>query len=60
MYETRLKQLIVDEHDVEIERTLFWTDSTTVLQWLHIADKRQSVFVASRVAEVLDSSTIDQ
>ena len=40
MYGTRLKQLIVDEHDVEIERTLFWTDSTTVLQWLHEADKK--------------------
>ena len=60
MYGTRLKQLIVDEHDVEIERTFFWTDSTTVLQWLHGADKKQPVFVANRVAETLDSSTIDQ
>ena len=41
MYGNRLKQLIVDEHDVEIERTIFWTDSTTVLQWLHGADKKQ-------------------
>ena len=60
MYGTRLKQLIVDEHDDEIERTFFWTDSTTVLQWLHGADKKQPVFVANRVAETLDSSTIDQ
>ena len=60
MYGTRLKQLIVDEHDVEIERTFFWTDSTTVLQWLHGAGKKQPVFVANRVAEILDSSTIDQ
>ena len=30
MYGTRLKQVIVDEHDVEIERTFFWTDSATV------------------------------
>ena len=60
IYGTRLKQLIVDEHDVEIERTFFWTDSTTVLQWLHAADKKQPVFVANRVAEILDTSTIDQ
>ena len=60
MYGTRLKQLIVDEHDVEIERTFFWTDSTTVLQWLHGTDKKQPVFVENRVAEILDSSTIDQ
>ena len=39
MYGTRLEQLIVDEHDVEFERIFFWTDSTTVLQWLHGADK---------------------
>ena len=30
MYGTPPKQLIVYEHDVEIERTFFWTDSTTV------------------------------
>ena len=60
MYGTRLKRLIVDEHDVEIERTFLWTDSTTVLQWLHGADKKQPVFVTNRVAEILDGSTIDQ
>ena len=59
-YGTRLKQLIVDEHDVEIERTFFWPDSTNVLQWLHGADKKQPVFAANRVAEILDSSSIDQ
>ena len=43
MYGTRLKQLIVDEHDVEnTTNFLFWTDSTTVL-WLHGADKKQPV-----------------
>ena len=60
MYGTRLKQLIVDKHNVEIERPFFWTDSTTVSQWLHGADQKQPVFVANRVAEILDSSTIDQ
>ena len=60
MYGTRLKLLIVDEHDVEIERTFFWTDSTTALQWLNRADRKQPVFVANRVAEILESSTIDQ
>ena len=60
MYGTRLNQLIADEHDAEIARPFFWTDSTTVLQWLHGADKKQPVFVANRVAEILDSSTIDQ
>ena len=35
----------------------FWTDSTTVL---HGDDKKQPMFVANRVAEILDSSTTDQ
>ena len=60
MYETRLKQLIVDEHDIEIGRTFFWTDSTTGLQKLLGADNKQPVFVANRVAVILDCSTIDQ
>ena len=30
------------------------------MQWLHGAAKKQPVFVANRVAEILDSSTIDQ
>ena len=38
MYGTRLNQLLVDKHDIEIER-VFWTDSTTVWQCLHGADK---------------------
>ena len=37
-----------------------WSDSTTVLQWLRNSDKKQPTFVANRVAEVLDSSTVDQ
>ena len=32
MYGTLFEQLIVEQHDIEIERTFFWTDSTTVLQ----------------------------
>ena len=59
-YGTRLKQFIVDEHDDGIDRTFFWTDSTKFLLWLHGADKKQPVFVAHRVAEIFDSSTIDQ
>ena len=38
MYGARLKQMIVDEHDIGLYR-FFWTESTTVLQWLHDADK---------------------
>ena len=36
-----------------------WTDSTTVLQWLHSCSK-QPVFVGYRTGEILESTTTDQ
>ena len=36
-----------------------WSDSTTVLQWIHSLDK-QPVFVANRMAEILDLTTTDE
>ena len=39
--------------------TFMWTDSTTVLQWLHSLEK-QPVFVANRVAEILELTTADE
>ena len=44
---------------LEIEKTFMWTDSTTVLQWLHSLEK-QPVFVANRVAEILELTTVDK
>ena len=38
----------------------FWSDSTTVLQWIRHSDKKQQVFVANRVAEVLEATSVDQ
>ena len=48
----RIKDLILKER--------WWSDSTTVLQWLRYSDKKQPTFVANRVAEIPDSSTVDQ
>ena len=48
----RLKAEIQQAFTVPVERTFMWTDSTTVLQWLHSIDKKP-VFVANRVAEIL-------
>ena len=60
MYSVRLRTLIAEEHDLQIDSVTHWTDSVTVLQWLHSADKRQNVFVANRAAEILENSTIDE
>ena len=44
---------------LQIEKTFIWTDSTTVLQWLHSLEK-QPVFVANSVAEILEQTTADE
>ena len=43
-----------------IEETFFWSDSSTVLQWIGSSHKRLPVFVANRVAEILDHSRVDE
>ena len=61
VYSVRLRTLIVQEHDLRIDSVTHWTDSVTVLQWLHSADKKkQNIFVANRAAEILENSTIDE
>ncbi len=44
---------------VRIAQTFMWTDSTTVLQWLNSTEK-QPIFVANRVTEILESTSVDQ
>ena len=56
----RLRKQILDEHDVRIDKIYHWSNSSTVLQWLQSAHKKQQVFVANRAAEILENSSMDQ
>ena len=60
VFGVRLRKLILEVHDIEVDRIVYWTHSTTVLQWLHAINNKQPFFVANRVAEILENSTIDQ
>ena len=60
VYGVRLRNQILNEHDVKIDKIYHWTDSSTVLQWLQAAHKKQQVFVANRAAEILEHSSMDQ
>ena len=55
----RLRNEVQRALTLQIERTFMWTDRTTVLQWLHSLEK-QPVFVANRVAELLELTTTDE
>ena len=59
----RLKEQIVTEHEVKINSCSFWSDSTTVLQWIHSSyrnHRKQQVFAANREAEILDTTDVSQ
>ena len=60
VFGVRLREPILEEHDFEVIGIIHWTDSTTVLHWLHASNNKQLVFVANRVAEILEKSTIEQ
>ena len=55
----RLPKEIENALTVRIDNTFMWTDSTTVLRWLHSIEK-QLVFVTNRVAELLELTTVDE
>ena len=56
---TRLKEKILAALTIRIDREYIRTDSTTVLQWLASTEK-QPVFVANRMAEILEVATIEK
>ena len=60
VYGVRLRKQILGAHDVRIDKIYQWTDSSTVLQWLQVAHKKQQVFVANRAAEILENLSMDQ
>ena len=43
----RLKEQIVKEHEMKLNSCSFWSDSTSVLQWIHSSHRKQQVFVAN-------------
>jgi len=49
------------ELEVPISRSVFWTDSTSVLRYIENEDKRSHMFVSNRLTRVIhDGSTPDQ
>ena len=55
----RLKREITQALTVNVNQVLMWTDSTTVLQWIN-TNERQPIFLANRVCEILEYTSVDQ
>lgn len=59
VFAVRLKNQIIQNYCVKPERVQFWTDSHTVVRWLKSDSRKYKQYVANRVGEILESSTID-
>ena len=59
LFATRLKEEILKDLTFKVTDIFMWTDSTTVLQWLHSCSKLP-VFVGNRTGQILESTTTDQ
>jgi len=57
---TQLDNLIRRELDIEIHRSVFWSDSTVVLQYIRNEDKRFHTFVTNRISAILAVSSPSQ
>lgn len=50
----RLADIIKKEHETEVSQTTFWTDSSTVVNWIRHDSKRYTPFVAHRLGEIAE------
>ena len=55
----RLKNEIIQVLTVTVNQTFKWTDSTTILEWIN-SNEKQPIFVANRVCEILEYTTVEQ
>ncbi|XP_075264725.1 uncharacterized protein LOC142356827 [Convolutriloba macropyga] len=56
----RLKDTIMKEHSIHFHKVFMWPDSTTAIQWIRSSNGKQPTFDENRVAEILDTSTVDE
>ena len=57
---TRIANFVKRESTLPISQTFFWSDSTTVIQCIRNSHKRQQIFIANRISEILETTTVHQ
>ncbi|XP_030836004.1 uncharacterized protein LOC115921870 [Strongylocentrotus purpuratus] len=56
----RIDKMVKQELDIPVDETFFWTDSTSVLQYIQSETGRFKTFVANRVALIQEGSESSQ
>lgn len=49
---SRIGKIIDRELRIHVHKRFFWTDSTTVMRWIHSEPRDKQVFVANRLGEI--------
>ena len=57
VYGAQLAQIVKEEQNIDFTESIFWSDSTTVLYWLRTHEMRHIIFIANRLAKILDVSS---
>ncbi|CAG9813428.1 unnamed protein product [Phaedon cochleariae] len=57
---TRLLRTILAEIDIPIAKSYLWSDSKTVLHWIRGDGKNYKQFIAHRVGEIQESTSLEQ
>ena len=58
VYAVRLKCQIVENHSVKPDKVQFWSDSATVVKWVQSDARKYKQYVANRIGEILESSSV--
>lgn len=54
----RVDAMLKTELQIQLDESVFWTDSTSVLQYINSKDRRFHTFVANRISALLNRGTL--
>ncbi|XP_065095608.1 uncharacterized protein LOC135717445 [Ochlerotatus camptorhynchus] len=56
----RWSKFVIENHNVPVSKTTYWTDSRTALAWIKADPRNYRQFVSYRIGEILEHSTAAQ
>lgn len=57
---SRFAKFVMENHDIKISKKYYWSDSKTVLSWINSDARKYNQFVAFRVTEILELSSLNE